>query len=196
MKKAFTLVELLVVIGIIGLLAAIVFPILSNAKLAAKDVASNSNLSQIGKAYLIYCSEYDDRTPYVAETSIMVRLQRGLASYGDYPQYVGQIQIKQALFPYVQAEDIWRSPSDPGDSDDYAVSAYSELGTSYDTLYTSFCTGSLTGLRSPSESGLLREGRFRRNRAYTWRSDGSTKLLSWPISSSQMDNSLVDFGCN
>ena len=61
MKKAFTLIELLVVIAIIAILAAILFPVFTQAKLAAKSTASLSNIKQHGTAHLIYAHNYDDR---------------------------------------------------------------------------------------------------------------------------------------
>jgi prepilin-type N-terminal cleavage/methylation domain-containing protein len=60
MKRAFTLIELLVVIAIIAILAAILFPVFSQAKAAAKKTANISNLKQIGLATMMYSGDYDD----------------------------------------------------------------------------------------------------------------------------------------
>jgi prepilin-type N-terminal cleavage/methylation domain-containing protein len=58
-KGAFTLVELLVVIGIISVLIAILLPALTRARQQAMTVQCMSNMRQVGNAMLIYADQYD-----------------------------------------------------------------------------------------------------------------------------------------
>lgn len=58
--KAFTLIELLVVIAIIAILAAILFPVFTQAKSAAKTIATVSNMKQIALAGIMYSDDNDD----------------------------------------------------------------------------------------------------------------------------------------
>src|SRR3954452_3301119 len=62
-RRAFTLVELLVVIGIIALLVGILLPTLSKARDAAARTACLSNLRELSNALRIYATENKDACP-------------------------------------------------------------------------------------------------------------------------------------
>jgi len=61
----FTLIELLVVIGIIAVLAALLFPVLSKAKESGKATVCIGNLRQIGVAIQLYVQENNNRLPFM-----------------------------------------------------------------------------------------------------------------------------------
>lgn len=78
-RRAFTLVELLVVVGIIAVLIAILLPSLNGARRAAKSVACQSNLRQIAVAAQMYAQEH-----------------------GRYVGWIPGVDRKMLLYPYLR----------------------------------------------------------------------------------------------
>lgn len=71
--RAFTLVELLVVIGIIALLISILLPSLSAAREQGKSIQCLSNLRQIAQAALAYAGRYNSYViPGYADVNVVV----------------------------------------------------------------------------------------------------------------------------
>lgn len=61
---AFTLVELLVVIAVVGILASLVLPALGRAKGRGQSIYCLNNLRQLGLATHLYAGDHDDALPY------------------------------------------------------------------------------------------------------------------------------------
>jgi prepilin-type N-terminal cleavage/methylation domain-containing protein/prepilin-type processing-associated H-X9-DG protein len=69
-RVGFTLVELLVVIGIIAVLIAILLPALTKAREAANRAQCLSNLRQIGQMYYLYANLYKDQVPLGVRSNV------------------------------------------------------------------------------------------------------------------------------
>src|ERR1700744_5663507 len=63
LKAGFTLIELMVVIAIIGILAALIFPALAAAKEKARRTQCVNNLKQMGIALQLYVDDHNDQLP-------------------------------------------------------------------------------------------------------------------------------------
>jgi prepilin-type N-terminal cleavage/methylation domain-containing protein len=61
--RAFTLIELVVVISIIAILVAILFPVLTRARNKSKESACIQQMRQVGLALQLYREGYDDGLP-------------------------------------------------------------------------------------------------------------------------------------
>jgi len=61
--RAFTLIELLTVIAIVGILAAILIPVVSAARMSARNSQCTSNLRQIATAAQLWIAENKDHMP-------------------------------------------------------------------------------------------------------------------------------------
>ncbi|MDR3710371.1 MAG: DUF1559 domain-containing protein [Capsulimonadaceae bacterium] len=101
---AFTLIELLVVIAIITILAAVLFPVFATAREKARQSGCSSNLKQIGLAFVQYCQDYDEATPYVCVTGSSASCGASNAAYGTSAGFL--------LNPYIKSTGVWRCPSD------------------------------------------------------------------------------------
>lgn len=65
-RRGFTLIEILVVIAIVALLSAILFPVFARARENARKTSCANNIKQIGLAILQYAQDNDETLPPVA----------------------------------------------------------------------------------------------------------------------------------
>jgi prepilin-type N-terminal cleavage/methylation domain-containing protein len=107
-RLAFTLVELLVVIGIIGILAALLLPALGGAKASARETACANNHHQLITAWCLYSDENADRLPSVTNWVVgdMTRPR-------DATNALLLVDPQLSLFAmYISATSVYKCPAD------------------------------------------------------------------------------------
>jgi prepilin-type N-terminal cleavage/methylation domain-containing protein len=112
-NRGFTLIELLVVIAIIAILAAILFPVFSQAREKARQASCMSNLRQIGLAFAEYDQDYDELLP--DRRDLKLSLPGGWKPWTTWPTSdprAGWAAI--VMYPYTKNYQIWTCPSVKG----------------------------------------------------------------------------------
>ena len=130
--QGFTLVELLTVIGIIAVLAAILFPVFATVRGKARQTSCQSNLRQIGMAVTMYAQDYDSLLPYALDASDVNVTQMWQFSPPACYQAVQEMKtngqvlhwhrqpltsnnwVPGVLDSYLKSRDIWRCAGDTG----------------------------------------------------------------------------------
>jgi len=116
--SAFTLIELLLVVAILGLLGAMLLPALARAKSKAHTVACISNHRQLGIALLSYCDEHGDTFPTGAAASTVSAQPEDWIWWQVQADLSGQPSIRDALgsalAPYLSGyrSSYFRCPAD------------------------------------------------------------------------------------
>lgn len=101
-SAAFTLVELLIVLAIVGILAGLLLPVFSRAREAGRSAACLSNLHQVGVALQLYVQDNRNRMPVMYDA---------LFSTNNAPTNM-QKTVDVVLTNYLGSTNILKCPSD------------------------------------------------------------------------------------
>lgn len=122
-SKAFALIELLVVIAILAIIAALLFPVLANARESGRKTKCLSNLRQMGLAIQIYLNDYNETFPM----NRFPDAQRPLNNQWGGLQG-SSWNWKRAIRSYLKSLELYECPSNPFHWSDEFIENYGGVG--------------------------------------------------------------------
>ncbi|MHC4671998.1 MAG: prepilin-type N-terminal cleavage/methylation domain-containing protein [Planctomycetota bacterium] len=192
-SRAFTLIEVLVVVAIIALLAAILIPSLSRAKEQAKIASCKANCHQIGRLLATYQAEYKDFVPvifnHLASPIHKIPARTSLLSlaFRAYNKSLGNIHQIQADYDntYFDPNIIW-DPQVKKPWEDYPKRYEYEMKFAPDHHVCPFVRdkGTFDRVELPRKGHYyiyMNKGRFESYRTWLWEGDTVKGLI--PVSS-------------
>ena len=164
-RRAFNLVELLIVLAIISALAALLFPVFWTARGKARDAVCSSNLRQIGLGIAMYQQDYDGKFPYASDPINRVTAALWTPYFPQYAADIPQMPLLPAtLTTYIKTAEVFHCPADNGFSAtdapyvplETSPTSYEAFGISY-SFYTLLpaCQSKDATVQYPANTMLL-----------------------------------------
>jgi prepilin-type N-terminal cleavage/methylation domain-containing protein len=104
MKQAFTLIELLIVIAIIGILSAVVITSLNEGRSQASDSSKISGAQQVAKAMELARSNTGEFETYTSSTSAAIGLQEHLSLWPREVEFIDNTGNNEVFCVYALLE--------------------------------------------------------------------------------------------
>ena len=170
MTRAFTIVELLAVTAIVGLLAAMLTPVLAQGKGAAHRSVSVSNVRQIALAQFLYMDDFDDAVAINRDCTLLIDGRSDMAPCTPGRVYRGWVDL---TVPYVRDYTVFKSPADSVRSVPLPQKARDAEGrsASHGVIWGDRSAGPLGG---DYRSSYARNNNWSNNGTYTGRSTQAT----------------------
>ena len=189
-RRGFTLIELLVVITIIGLLAALLFPVFAKARERARQAVCESNLHQIGLAIQMYQVDNSGGLPrQFMDASVVPAFRR---------------QGADLLLPYEHSSDIYHCPDRLAPRTDQVRLDYNYRVSDLLGLYNLKFDANINSVIKPAPESVLVYDLFHAlspGGVYlALREDGSvskianSQVVDWDYSNGQWEKTAANWG--
>jgi len=179
MRARFTLIELIMVVGIIAILMSLLLPALHKAKEKSRQMVCLNNYKNLNLAIVNYTQDYNDWMPYCWD---------GPASEGaaGYPQPYWPAK----LYPYITNTDNYRGVF-VCPSTEHVNYTYVDHGRPYCTNYAYYNLGNnrwgeefyrprkISRCQSPSQVAIMIDGKWFFSYADVWSVAGTGSLIAY-----------------
>jgi prepilin-type processing-associated H-X9-DG protein/prepilin-type N-terminal cleavage/methylation domain-containing protein len=186
-RSAFTLIEVLVVIAIIGVLVALVMPAVAAARAAAQNAQCQNNLRQLGLAIIQYQTQTGAYPQYRAE----------------YPPITNAYGVYRPRWQWIMAGQLggWAQNPDVITAAGTADTTYTSVPLDNKTFVCPSLDSSYTSPGNPiPDAASIRNGSYGYNFGYLGNNrtlvdgDNTTPTLRYPVSSVKEPSRTIAFG--